>query len=323
MNLKNFIYIVNQENYQNLRLDRWLSSVHLSISRSFINDLIDKKNVTVNGKFLKPSYLVQINDRIEITYSDIAQNTLIPLEKELDIFYEDEHLVVVNKPAGLVVHPAAGHFQDTLVNILLFHIKNLSMKNENRPGIIHRIDKDTSGLLVIAKNDFTHEYISHQFKEKTSHRVYYAVVEGTVMQKNGVIQSFLKRSISDRKKYVSCKLNNKIIRDQKNSETEGKWAVTEFECLEHSQKKSLLKLKLQTGRTHQIRVHLSELGHPLVGDTTYGYLPLKYKQLDLKRFYLHAAELGIVHPVSKDFIKWISPWPSEDLEMIRNWGFNV
>jgi 23S rRNA pseudouridine1911/1915/1917 synthase len=299
-----------------IRLDKWINErvelkSHLP-TRSFIQNLIENGQVTVNGIHTKSSYLIKNNDLIEVLIPAPRPTELIPYNFPLEIVFEDNDLIVVNKPAGLVVHPAAGHEQDTLVNALLFYTNDLSMKNEERPGIVHRIDKETSGLLVIAKNDYSHENLSQQFKNKTTHRIYYAITESQKTLKDGKIESYLARHPTDRKKYASLKNSNL---------QNGKLAITHFKYLESAGNKHLFQLKLETGRTHQIRVHLSENSHSIVGDTTYGYPVKKFKEQNLKRFYLHAAELGFKHPRTNEFLLFKSNWPNEDLALIRSWNF--
>jgi 23S rRNA pseudouridine1911/1915/1917 synthase len=307
------------------RIDRWLTEKielkDIISTRSYAQSLIEKKCITVNQKIIKSSYQLRLNDIIEIQMPEKKSMGLVPYDFKLDIIFEDDNLIVVNKPAGLVVHPAAGHEQDTLVNALLFHTQNLSMKNEERPGIVHRIDKDTSGLLVIAKNDFTHEHLSQQFKNKTTHRIYYAVTEGTLKKTSGTLQSYLSRHPTDRKRYASKKENNKIINLFVGDVESAKWAVTHFKYLESASGKNLFQLKLETGRTHQIRVHMSENGQTLVGDLMYGYSAQKMKQLNINRFFLHAAELGFVHPKTNENLLFNCPWPDSDLKIMKSWGF--
>ena len=307
------------------RIDRWLSEKtelkEFISTRSFAQNLIEKKCVAVNQKIIKSSYQLRLNDTLEIQLPQKKSVGLIPYDFPLNILFEDSDLIVVNKPSGLVVHPAAGHEQDTLVNALLFHTKNLSMKNEERPGIVHRIDKDTSGLLVIAKNDFSHEHLSQQFKNKTTHRIYYAVTEGSVKIQNGTHQSYLARHTTDRKRYASKKENNKILHQFIGDVLSAKWAVTHFKFIESASGKNLFQLQLETGRTHQIRVHMSENGQTLVGDVMYGYSAKKIKELNIQRFFLHAAELGFVHPKTNENLKFLCPWPDLDLEKIKSWGF--
>ena len=323
-NHNKFTFLVTEDKYSKIRLDKWLAVELVSLTRSHVVHLIDKGLVNVNNKAVKSSYVIRLNDVIEVNIPEIKNSeTLIPLNAPLSIHYEDDDLVVINKPSGLVVHPAAGHEQDTLVNILIYHIKNLSMKNENRPGIVHRIDKETSGLLVVAKNDFTHDKLSEQFKNKTTHRLYYAITEGLFKKKKDTLASYLVRHQTDRKKYASLKLNNQIIRKKDESVQIGKWAVTEYQILKTQSKLNLIQLKLETGRTHQIRVHLSDIGHPILGDITYGYSVKKNHENKLNRFYLHAAELGFVHPRSLKLMKFSVPWPEKDQEQIAAWGLNV
>lgn len=313
-------YIV-QEDEAGLRLDKYLSTLEEISSRSFAQDLIEKKLVFVNQKNVKPSFSLSAGQKIDIHLPEVVPSELVPYDFPLDIVFEDNDLIVINKPSGLVVHPAAGHQQDTLVNALLHHTKNLSMKHEQRPGIVHRIDKDTSGLLVIAKNDKAHENLAQQFKDKTTHRVYYALASGQIPRLNGVCQSYLARHISDRKRYASIRENNKIITVFDEDFTSGKWAITHYSKVLQAKGFSYLKIKLETGRTHQIRVHMSELGHPLVGDTMYGYSQKELKELQINRFYLHAAELGFAHPRTGEEKLFQVKWPAADQKFLNSLGF--
>lgn len=314
-----------------LRLDKALA-LHPEIqTRSRAAYLIDAGAVTINQKSVKASYAVKATDKIEVSLPEPQSSELIPYDFPLNIIFEDADLIVLNKPAGLVVHPAAGHEQDTLVNALLAHTKDLSMKfGEERPGIVHRIDKETSGLLVIAKNDFTHENLTQQFKERSTHRIYFAVCVGTAKNLSGTFRSFLARHIGDRKKYASVLGEDKRpLQDPSSAPEVGKWAVTHYEVLARQKGLSYLKLKLETGRTHQIRVHLSENALPIAGDILYG-ADKKIKSIEsrhvqdeikkLARFLLHAAELGFTHPRTQERLSFQSPWPSEDLEKIKSWG---
>lgn len=324
--MKTKTYIVEAEHIGQ-RLDKWLAALPEINSRNFAQDLIDKNLVLVNGKKEKPSLSLKLNDAVEIQVPDQAEPTeLIPYNFKLDIVFEDSDILVVNKPAGLVVHPAAGHQQDTLVNALIHYTKDLSMKNEMRPGIVHRIDKETSGLLVVAKNDFSHENLAAQFKNKTSHRIYYAVVDRDLKNTTGKIQSYLARHPVDRKRNASVRINNKIVTTFKPDFEEGKWAVTSYEKLavsrvDKNNSFSYVKLKLETGRTHQIRVHMSDLGHPLVGDLTYGFSKGIAEKLHLNRFFLNAAELGFKHPRTDEFKLFKVSWPSQDSKKIQEFGF--
>ena len=316
------LQVVVSEEDEGTRLDKFLSNLPDINSRNFAANLIDKGLISVDSKPAKASMKVSAGQKIEITIPEVAPSELIPYDFKLDVVFEDDDLLVINKPSGLVVHPAAGHQQDTLVNALLAHTKNLSMKNEQRPGIVHRIDKETSGLLVVAKNDFTHEKLAEQFKDKTIHRLYYALVDKTLPRMNGVCSSYLARHPVDRKRYASIRENNKIITQKIEDFEGGKWAVTHYTKLAHTANMSYLKLKLETGRTHQIRIHMSEMGHPLVGDLLYGYSIKKLRELDIQRFFLHAAELGFVHPrTGKDLFFKIN-WPKVDEQKLIQFGFS-
>ena len=319
MNKKNnFTFIVSDLDAP-ARLDKWLSQLSAPdfppMTRSQIQDFIDKKLIQVNGRLVKNSHQLKNQDTVILEIPEVQKTNLVAADINLDIVYEDDDVIVINKPAGLVVHPSVGHESDTLVNALLFHSKNLSLKNEERPGIVHRIDKETSGLLVVAKNDFTHDHLTQQFKDKTTQRVYYAIaVSKRHLRKNGRVESILARHPSDRKKYASLRFE---------SATVGKLAITHYELLEESKNMSLFKLKLETGRTHQIRVHLQELGCVIVGDLLYGFSKLKYQQENLNRFFLHAAELGFIHPKTGQQMDFKVDWPAPDLEKIRAWGFTL
>lgn len=319
-NLKLSLTVTSEDS--NLRLDKYLSGLEEISSRNYAKNLIEKNLVQVNGKIVKASFVLNEGHLVEVSLPELTSTELVPYNFKLDILFEDSDLLVVNKPSGLVVHPAAGHQQDTLVNALLFHTQELSMKNELRPGIVHRLDKETSGLLVVAKNDRAHEKLSQQFKNKTTHRIYYALLDGQLPKITGVCKSFLARHPNDRKKYASIKENNKIVTDESADFSNGKWAVTHFTKKAQHSKMSYVKVKLETGRTHQIRVHMSELGHPLVGDTLYGYSQKKKKDLDINRFFLHAAELGFLHPNTSENMFFSVGWPEPDHAKLLSFGFD-
>lgn len=306
----------------NMRLDRALA-LHPKIqTRSRAAKLISSGSVLLKGKAAKASHQTSLGEQFEIYFPPPEAVDLKPLPLALDLVHEDKDLIVVNKPAGLVVHPAAGHAQDTLVNALLHHTKDLAMGfGEKRPGLVHRLDRNTSGLLVIAKNDFTQTDLAAQFKVKSVHRLYWALVYGKPINKRGKLESFLKRHPTDRKRFAS----EKIFQGKPPS---GKRAVTHFEVIKSSPAKeiSLLHFRLETGRTHQIRVHISELGHPILGDLIYGStrklksvsaLPLRTQISELHRLALHAAELGFIHPTSKQFMLFRTPWPDDLKELLR------
>ncbi len=290
------------------RLDVALSKTESISSRTRAQELIAKGLVAINGlTATKSSYKITAKDNIEFIIPETTPSSLVAKDIPLDIVFEDDHLIVINKPSGLVVHPAAGHQDDTLVNALLFHCKKLAVGfNEDRPGIVHRIDKDTSGLLVVAKDDITHHALSKQFAAKTVHRKYWAICFGSPKQTQGRIETFIGRAPNQRKKFSS-------------RVAQGKIAVTNYKVLSTYKKElSLLSLQLETGRTHQIRVHLNDMGHPVLADWFY-CSPTKVKSLqstalrakvsELSRFALHAAELGFIHPITKESLLFKSPVP--------------
>ncbi len=299
------------------RIDIFLASSVENATRSKVQKLIESGFVTVNGKLIKSSYLVQPGDVIEASHPVTPHPEFAePEEIPLDIVYEDEFLIVVNKPAGMVAHPAYANYTGTLVNALLHHTGKLSNVNEaDRPGIVHRIDKDTSGLLVVAKDEWTHAKLAEQFSKHTIEREYRAVCWKPFKKLNGEISSFITRSKKDRKKFTA-------------SETEGKHAVTFYEVIENFEFAALVKLNLKTGRTHQIRVHLSSIGHPIFGDAAYGgtqmaagsNLSKMKSRLEnllkiMPRQALHAKTLGFIHPHKKEFMRFDSELP-EDMKLL-------
>lgn len=278
------------------RLDLFLKEKLEDFSRSRIKKLIDDSNITINNRKTSPSYKVKEFEKVTVFIPQAVTDTPKPVDIPLDIVYEDEHLIIINKPCGMVVHPGAGNYDNTLVNALLYHCKdNLSgIGGVKRPGIVHRIDKDTSGLLVVAKDDFTHNHLSEQFSKHSIKRAYKAVIYGMIMPKEGKIETNIGRCSNDRKKM--CVLESK-----------GKKAITHYKTIKnYSINASLIECRLETGRTHQIRVHLTHMGHPLIGDQTYkknkkfNKLKLNLKQIEaIKNFNrqaLHAYELGFIHP---------------------------
>ena len=282
--------IVNNEN-ANTRLDHYLAN-NTEFSRSKITNLIKEGKILVNGKNVKTGYLIKENDIIEINYEE-EELKAEPEKMDLDIVYEDNDVIVVNKANKVVVHPACGNKSGTLVNGLLYHSKNLSSINgEFRPGIVHRIDADTTGLLMIAKNDKAHKILADQLKEKTTHRVYYALVWGVINNETGTIDAPIGRDPKDRKKMAVPPDNSKE-------------AITHFRVIERYKNATLIELKLETGRTHQIRVHMKYIGHPVVNDPVYSNKPL----FDDSGQCLHAKELGFIHPTTNEFMKFDSELP--------------
>ena len=282
--------IIVEENKQGIRIDKYLSE-ETEYSRSKIASLIEDRNILVNDKEVKANYLVKENDVITITYQE-EEMDVEPEKMDLDIVYEDDDVIVVNKPNGMVVHPAVGNPNHTLVNGLMYHAKNLSNINgEFRPGIVHRIDADTTGLLMIAKNNKAHEILAKELEEKKTHRIYYALVWGVINNDTGTIDAPIGRSKKDRKKMD-------VVED-------GKPAITHFRVLERYKNACLVELKLETGRTHQIRVHMKYIGHPVVNDEVYS----NKKLFDNTGQCLHAKEIGFIHPTKNVFMKFDSELP--------------
>ncbi|MGE0525568.1 MAG: RluA family pseudouridine synthase [Bdellovibrionales bacterium] len=310
----------------NQRLDKWLATLSFIPSRSRAAELIDRGFVTLNGRALKASFKVQAGQQIQIDLPPAEPSALQPLAAPLDVLYEDSDLVVINKPSGLVVHPAAGHAQDTLVNILLHHIEHLSMGfNEGRPGIVHRLDRDTSGILVVAKNDFSHQGLADQFRAKTAHRVYWAIAHGAPPLGTHTCRTYLSRHPKDRKRFTS------------HPKGHGKLAITHYRVRESRPNGlSWVECRLETGRTHQIRVHLSEAGFPVAGDVIYGRRPRAREStrertgrpvgkspLEPQRLALHACELGFVHPRSGESLCFKLGWPKDMTDFLRAAGFQI
>lgn len=275
-----------------LRLDQFLNATGCWPSRTFIQKIIAAGGARLKGKVLRPSFRLEPGYEIEVCWDDPEPLTVEPEAIPLDILYEDHDLVVVNKPRGMVVHPAAGNYRGTLVNALLEHCRDLSgIGGKIRPGIIHRLDKDTSGVLVVAKNDFSHLALAAQLKSRTMKRIYKALVHGNPPQ-NGRIEAPIGRHPSLRKQMAVV--------------ATGKSAVTNYTVLDYFEAHALLELRLESGRTHQIRVHLSYLGYPVVGDPVYGR---RREQAPIQGQALHAAILGFTHPRSGEYMEFASKIP--------------
>ena len=279
---KEIYKVTDKEN--TLRLDKVLTIFNKKNSRVYYSNLIKNGEVLVNGNKVSPSYKVRENDEISINYVEKeSEMDLKPLELALDVVYEDNDVLVINKPKGLVVHPGGGHYDDTLVNALIYNEKELSNINGlNRVGIVHRIDKDTSGLLLICKNNFAHKEIASQLETHSMHREYIALVDGIITSDSGKIIGKIGRSKENRLKMAIDNIN-------------GKEAITHFEVLKRYKKYTLIKCRLETGRTHQIRVHMSSINHPLVGDKIYGGSTSLYNEGQL----LHAYNLTFIQPSTK------------------------
>lgn len=277
------------------RIDAALASAGLEHSRSTLASWIKDGQVLVNGQPVKSSYKVKSGDKIRITVPDTKSVAIQPENIPLDIVYEDDDLLVVNKEQGMVVHPAAGHAGGTLVNALLFHAPLSSINGEFRPGIVHRIDRDTSGILMVAKNDRAHQALAAELKAHKTERYYYALVKGEFKEDHGTVDAPIGRHPKDRKKQAVV--------------AGGREAVTHFEVLERFHGYTLLRLALETGRTHQIRVHMQYIGHPVVGDATYGHQQ-ELLGISLKGQLLHAKTLVLTQPTTGEKMTFDSPLPS-------------
>lgn len=278
-----------------VRIDRCLSDKYEDLSRSYLQKLLKEQGITVNGKTVKANYKLQTGDQVQITVPDLSEPDILPENIPLDILYEDEDILVVNKPKGMVVHPANGHICGTLVNAILYHCQgNLSgINGVMRPGIVHRIDMDTTGSLLICKNDRAHQALAKQLKEHSITRKYHAIVHGRLKEDEGTIDKPIGRHPIDRKKMsVHC--------------TNGREAVTHYRVLKRFQQFTYIECQLETGRTHQIRVHMSSIGHPILGDQVYGPAKCPYK---LQGQTLHAKVLGITHPTTGKYMEFDAPLP--------------
>ncbi|MFS0778713.1 RluA family pseudouridine synthase [Neobacillus sp. 3P2-tot-E-2] len=282
------------------RIDKVISTLDEEWSRTQVQQWIKEGNVLVNGQTIKTNYKCSMNDEIEITIPDPELLDVIPEEMDLDIYFEDKDVLVVNKPSGMVVHPAPGHLTGTLVNGLMAHCKDLSgINGVLRPGIVHRIDKDTSGLLMVAKNDMAHEKLVNQLVEKTVTRKYRAIVHGVIPHDFGTIDAPLGRDTKDRQSMTVV--------------DNGKHAVTHFHVIERFKDFTFVECQLETGRTHQIRVHMKYIGYPLAGDPKYG----PKKTLDINGQALHAGILGFNHPRTNEYLEFEAALPKEFEELVE------
>ena len=296
------IELICSEN-NSIRIDKFLSEEMSEFTRSHIQKLLDEGFVLLNGKVPKSNTKVKTGDKIEVTFPEPEEIDVLPENIPLDIVYEDDFMLVVNKPQGMVVHPAAGNYTGTMVNALLYYCgDSLSgINGEKRPGILHRIDKDTSGLLLVAKNDIAHIKLSEQIKEHSLTREYFALVHGNIKEDSGTINAPIGRHPEDRKKMT--------ITDKNSRE-----AVTHFFVVERFGKYTLIRCRLETGRTHQIRVHMSKNGHPIVGDKTYG---VKKGEFSLKGQLLHAHKVGFIHPKTEEYMEFSREVPEYFEEVLR------
>ena len=307
-----------------LRIDKYLMNFVENATRTKIQAAAKNGSIKVNGVEVKSNYKVKPLDDIRVLFEYPPHENLLVAENiDLDIVYEDDDLVVVNKPAGMVVHPGHGNYSGTLINALIYHFENLPKNSSNRPGLVHRLDKDTSGLLVIAKNDESMFHLSNQFAEKTSKREYVALVWGSVKDDSGKIDNYIGRNPKNR-------LQNIVLDDDKIEN--GKRAITNYEVLSRLNYVSLVKCTLETGRTHQIRVHMKHIGHTLFNDERYGGDSIlkgttftKYKQFVencfklLPRQALHAKTLGFTHPKTGKFMQFDSDLPNDLQSCVEKW----
>ncbi len=292
--------IIDEANV-NIRLDKALSNILTDKSRNYIEHLLDENLITVNGKCEKPSYKVKLNDVIEYTEKEESLD-LKAEDLGLDVIYEDEYVAVINKPKGMSVHPGAGINEGTVVNGLLYELDSLSTINGvERPGIVHRIDKDTTGLLMVAKNDIASKSLTEQLSKHECNRVYHALVYGVINETKGRINAPIGRDPDDRKKMAVVK--------------NGKEAITNFKVLKRFKDFTYIECKLETGRTHQIRVHLEYIGHPLVGDRLYGR---KRKIIGDQGQFLHAKTIGFKHPKTGEWMEFDSELPEYFKEFMDN-----
>ena len=284
-----------EEDYENERIDKYLPIFIDSFSRSYLQKLIDNSSILVNDKSIKASYKLKVDDKIEVILPDSIVPDITPENIPLDILYEDDDVIVVNKPKNMVVHPSAGHYSNTLVNALLYHCKdNLSgINGVLRPGIVHRIDKDTTGSVIVCKNDYSHKFIADLLKDHSFTRKYHAIVHGSIDEDEGTIKTLIGRNPNDRKKMAVVTSG-------------GKNAVTHYRVLKRFNNYTYVECSLETGRTHQIRVHMASINHPILGDEMYSNRKSEFK---LEGQCLHAKILEFPQPHTGELIKTDAPLP--------------
>ena len=288
---------------EGLRIDKFLAEEFPEMSRSYIQKLIKDDQVTVNGKIVKANYKVAEADEVVLNQPELKEPDILAENIPLDILYEDSDLLIVNKPKGMVVHPSAGHYTGTLVNALMYHCKDdlSGINGVMRPGIVHRIDMETTGSLLVCKNDFTHNDIAEQLKVHSIRRVYHAIVHGVIKEDEGTVDAPIGRHPIDRKK---MSINHK----------NGKEAVTHYKVIKRFRDYTYIQCQLETGRTHQIRVHMASLKHPLVGDSVYGPAKCPFK---LQGQTLHAKIIGIVHPRTQEYLEADAPLPEYFVSLLN------
>lgn len=299
--MKEYRFVVGEEN-ESERVDKYISEWMPDCSRSYLQKLIRNEALLLNGKVTKASALVKTGDEVFLQLPSPVIPEIEPQNMPLEIVYEDTDFLIINKPKDMVVHPAAGHMDHTVVNAVLYHCDNLSgINGVLRPGIVHRIDKDTTGLLIICKNDYFHNHIALQLKEHTIERTYHAIVIGNIKEDDGTVNHPLGRHPNDRKK-ISINPN-------------GKEAITHYHVLERFGNYTYIRCNLETGRTHQIRVHMTSIGHPLLGDEIYGHVSTRFKT---NGQVLHAKTIGFVHPSSGQWVSFDSELPEYFLKILKN-----
>jgi len=301
--MENFRFQI-AEDMEDERIDKCVSLLIDSLSRSFIQKMIKEERVLVNGKPVKGSYRVKTDDEVAFELPESVEPDIEPENIPLDILYEDKDVIVVNKPKGMVVHPAAGHYSQTLVNALMYHCgKDLSgINGVMRPGIVHRIDRDTTGSLIVCKNDKAHREIAEQLKEHSVNRRYHAICHGVIKEDEGIIDKPIGRHPQERKKMAV-------------NEKNGKSAVTHYRVLQRFRQYTYIECQLETGRTHQIRVHMASIGHPILGDEIYG--PAKCPVKHLQGQTLHAKILGFSHPSTDEYVEFDAPLPDYFIHLLN------
>lgn len=295
-------YQINSDDIEPVRIDKYLAEYFEDFTRNRIQNLLADNLVSVNGKVIKANYKVKCGDAIEVIVPDAVEPDILPEDIDLDIIHEDDDIIIINKPKGMVVHPAPGHYSGTLVNGLLYHCRNnlSGINGVLRPGIVHRIDMDTTGLLVACKNDYAHNFIAEQLKIHSSTRKYQAICYNSIKEDEGSVNAPIGRHPADRKK-MAINYNN------------GREAVTHYRVIERIGKFTHIECQLETGRTHQIRVHMASINHPLLGDSVYGPKNCPY---NLQGQTLHAGLLGFIHPTTKKYVEFEAPLPDYFLKLL-------
>lgn len=286
------------------RLDKYLSVIYPELSRSFFQKIIKDQGILVNDVPEKANYRIKSDDVVRVNFPDAVQTAIEPENIPLDILYEDPDVLIVNKPKGMVVHPSAGHYTGTLVNAVMYHCADSlsGINGEIRPGIVHRIDMDTTGSLIVCKNDDSHVKIAEQIKAHSVNRIYEGIVCGVVKDDEGTVSGAIGRHLTDRKKMAI-------------NEKNGKPAVTHYKVLKRFDKYTYMQFKLETGRTHQIRVHMASIGHPLLGDSVYGTAKSAFKHLQGQT--LHAKTIGFIHPSTGEYLEVSAPLPEYFVHLLE------